>query len=71
MNLTDVINDMVYELLNKKVKVEKFTKILIILTNKYKKRELEYKKIKKKLYSNTNENIMIMTPLKYVNWLYN
>ncbi len=71
MNLKHLMNDMVYELLNKNVKIDKFMKILILLTNKYKKKELEYNKLKKKLHSNRNENIICMTPLKYVNWLYN
>tara|TARA_B100001093_G_C26858987_1_gene1028952 strand:- start:7247 stop:8074 length:828 start_codon:yes stop_codon:yes gene_type:complete len=71
MNLKHLINDMIYELLNKNVKIDKFMKILILLTNKYKKKELDYNKVKRKLHSDTNENITYMTPLKYVNWLYN
>ena len=71
MNLKHLINDMIYELLNKNEKIDKFMKILILLTNKYKKKELDYNKVKRKLHSDTNENITYMTPLKYVNWLYN
>ena len=71
MNLKHLMNDMIYELLNRNIKIDKFMKILIILTNKYKKKELQHNKVKRKLHSNTNENIIYMTPLKYVNWLYN
>jgi hypothetical protein len=71
MNLKHLMNDMIYELLNRNIKIDKFMKILIILTNKYKKKELQHNKVKRKLHGNTNENIIYMTPLKYVNWLYN
>lgn len=71
INLKNIVNDIIYELLNKNIKIDKFIKIILILTNKYKKKELEYIKMKKKIHSDSKDTIKSLTPLKYVNWLYN
>tara|TARA_B100001287_G_C22674742_1_gene527093 strand:- start:939 stop:1769 length:831 start_codon:yes stop_codon:yes gene_type:complete len=70
VNFTKVLMDILYELMNNNMKIERYLKILTLLTNKYKKKEIKHEKINKKLYDDKNDKKMNMSELKYINWLY-
>ena len=70
VNFTKVLMDILYELMNNNMKIERYLKILTLLTNKYKKKEIKHEKINKKLYDDKNDKKINMSELKYINWLY-
>jgi hypothetical protein len=65
-----IIKDLSYILMKEKITAVKYLKIYILLSNKYYKKDLEYKSFKKKIYDKNNQNINNLTSLKYVNWLF-
>ena len=71
INFTKVLLDILYELMNNNIIIERYLKILYLLTNKYKKIEIKYEKINKKIYDDKDNKMINISELKYVNWLYN
>lgn len=70
-NFTKIAKEISYILMDDKISATKYLKIYNLLANKYYKREIKYKKIKKKLYDDNKEKLENLTSLKYVNWLFN
>ena len=65
-----IIKDLSYILMKEKITATKYLKIYNLLSNKYYKKDLEYKTFKRKIYDENNKNINNLTSLKYVNWLF-
>jgi len=70
-NFSKIMKDLLYDLMNQKILINRFLKILILTTNKYFKNEITHEQFQKKMYNINKEKIYNMTALKYVNWLFN
>lgn len=71
VNFMNIMKDFIYDIMKMDISIGEYIKYLLLLTNKYSKKNVVYDKFKKKLFDPKRKVIYNTTPLKYINWLLN
>ena len=71
VNFMNIMKDFIYDIMKMDISIGEYIKYLLLLTNKYSKKNVVYDNFKKKLFDPKRKVIYNTTPLKYINWLLN